>query len=206
MSQRRKEQERCQNCLMRIELCICTIIPSLDTKTKIIIIISKREFKVPTNTGRLAGLALKNSTILLRGDLDQPYDLSEHLGPSGTNFVFYPDEHAQVVTSDIATTAHPLTLIFPDGNWRGAGKMCRRDQVMAGLPRLRLPAGAPSNYRVRKETKAEGLATIEAISRALGIIESPAIQIQLDALLKVMTDRTLKSRGQNCSLIEKTDI
>jgi DTW domain-containing protein YfiP len=77
---------------------------------------------------------------------------------------------------------------------------------MAGLPRLRLPAGAPSNYRVRKETKAEGLATIEAISRALGIIESPAIQIQLDALLKVMTDRTLKSRGQNCSLVEKTDI
>jgi DTW domain-containing protein YfiP len=206
MSQRKKDQERCQNCLMRNELCICTLIPRLDTNTKIIVIISKREFKVPTNTGRLAGLALKNSTILLRGDLDQPYDLTEHLGPSGTNFVFYPDEYAQVVTPDIASAAKPLTLIFPDGNWRGAGKMCRRDQVMAGLPKLRLPAGAPSNYRVRKETKAEGLATIEAISRALGIIESPTIQMQLDALLKVMSDRTLKSRGRIGSIIEKSDI
>ncbi len=195
MSQRKKEHDRCPNCMMRLELCICSLIPALDNKTKIIIIISKREFKVPTNTGRLAGMALSNSVVLLRGDLDQPYDLRDHLGPEGTNFVFYPDADASVVTADLTTKSQPLTLIFPDGNWRGAGKMCRRDPVMVGLPRLRLPAGAPSNYRVRKETKSEGLATIEAISRALGIVEHPSLQTQLDELLKVMTDRTLKSRG-----------
>ena len=195
MSQRKKEQSRCQNCMMRQELCICSLIPNLDTKTKIIVIISKREAKVPTNTGRLAGLALKNSVVLLRGDLDQPYDLSEHLGPIGTNFVFYPDETANVVSSDLASSSLPLTLIFPDGNWRGAGKMCRRDPIMASLPRLRLPAGAPSNYRVRKETKSEGLATIEAIARALGIVENPSVQLNLEQLLKAMTDRTLQSRG-----------
>ena len=180
---------------MRQELCICSLIPNLDTKTKIIVIISKREAKVPTNTGRLAGLALKNSVVLLRGDLDQPYDLSEHLGPIGTNFVFYPDENANVASSDLASSSLPLTLIFPDGNWRGAGKMCRRDPIMASLPRLRLPAGAPSNYRVRKETKSEGLATIEAIARALGIVENPSVQLNLEQLLKEMTDRTLQSRG-----------
>ena len=195
MSQRKKEHDRCPNCMMRQELCICSLIPSLDTKTNIIVIISKREAKVPTNTGRLAGMALKNSVVLLRGDLDQPYDLAEHLGPEGSNFVFYPDETASVVTEDLASGNQALTLIFPDGNWRGAGKMCRRDPVMASLPRLRLPAGAPSNYRVRKETKSEGLATIEAIARALGIVEHPSIQTQLDKLLKVMTDRTLQSRG-----------
>jgi DTW domain-containing protein YfiP len=195
MSQRKKEQERCPNCLMRQELCICSLIPSLDTKTKIIVIISKREAKVPTNTGRLASLALKNSVVLLRGDLDQPYDLSEHLGPKGTNFVFYPDETANVLSTDLTCSRLPLTLIFPDGNWRGAGKMCRRDPVMASLPRLRLPAGAPSNYRVRKDTKSEGLATIEAIARALGIVENPSVQLNLEYLLKAMTDRTLQSRG-----------
>ena len=66
---------------------------------------------------------------------------------------------------------------------------------MASLPRLRLPAGAPSNYRVRKETKSEGLATIEAIARALGIVENPSVQLNLEQLLKAMTDRTLQSRG-----------
>lgn len=195
MRQRKKEHDRCQNCMMRLELCICSLIPNLETKTKVIVIISKREFKVPTNTGRLAGKALTNSIVLQRGDLDQPYDLTDHLGPIGTNYVFYPDESASVVTAEFAALTTPLTLIFPDGNWRGAGKMCRRDPVMAGLPRLRLPAGAPSNYRVRKETKSEGLATIEAISRALGIVEHPSIQLSLDGLLKVMTDRTLQSRG-----------
>jgi DTW domain-containing protein YfiP len=195
MSQRKKEHDRCLNCMMRQELCICLLIPQLDTKTKIIIIISKREAKVPTNTGRLAGLALKNSVVLVRGDLDKPYNLSEHLGPLGTNFVFYPDETAGAVSRELARKGQALTLIFPDGNWRGAGKMCRRDPVMASLPRLRLPAGAPSNYRVRKETKSEGLATIEAISRALGIVEDAKLQTELDQLLKVMTDRTLQSRG-----------
>jgi len=180
---------------MRTELCICSVIPSIDTKTKIVVIISKREIKVPTNTGRLAGLALANSKVLIRGDLDQPYDLNQHLGPQGTNFVFYPDETANILTKEMAVESQHLTFFFPDGNWRAAGKMCRRDPVMATLPRLRLPPGKLSNYRVRKETKEEGLATIEAISRALGIIEHPKIQIQLDELLKIMTDRTLQSRG-----------
>jgi len=195
MGQRKKEHDRCKNCLMRNELCICSLIPTLPTKTTIVIIISKREFKAPTNTGRLAGMALANCTILLRGDLDQPYDLTKYLGPDGTNFVFYPDETASVVTSEYARIDQPLTLIFPDGNWRGAGKMCRRDPVMARLPKLRLPPGEPSNYRVRKETKSEGLATIEAIARALGIVENKSIQFQLENLLKVMTTRTLQSRG-----------
>jgi hypothetical protein len=48
---------------------------------------------------------------------------------------------------------------------------------------------------VRKETKSEGLATIEAIARALGIIENPDIQSQLEVLLRVMVDRVLASRG-----------
>jgi len=195
MSLRKKHHERCARCYMRRELCLCASVPLIQNATKVILIISKREFRVPTNTGRLASLALANSVALVRGDLEQPYDLNEHLGPEGTNFVFYPDDEAQVATPEMASPGAPLTLIFPDGNWRGAGKMCRRDPVTATLPRMKLPPGPPSHYRVRKETKNEGLATVEAIARALGIVESPQIQWQLEQLLELMAERTMASRG-----------
>lgn len=180
---------------MRRELCICPDIPVLNTLTRVILVIHRREFGVPTNTGRLANLALANSKILLRGDLQRPYDLSAHLGPAGSNLLFYPSDDAEVLTAEFAKEHGPCTLIFPDGNWRGAGKMCRRDPVMAGLPKVKLPPGPPSNYRVRKETKEEGLATIEAVARALGIVENEDTQRQLDELLKLMADRTMASRG-----------
>ena len=195
MSQKRKPVERCDRCYMRLELCFCAEIPSISLATKVVVVVSKREFLIPTNTGRLAVEALANSVILQRGDLEAPYELSEHLGPEGTNFVFYPSDDAIVLSPEMALPDQPCTLIFPDGNWRGAGKMCRRDPVMARLPKVKLPPGPPTNYRVRKETKTEGLATIEAIARALGILEGPEPQVLLEGALNTMADRTLQSRG-----------
>jgi len=195
MSGRKKPHERCQRCLMRLADCLCAAIPVIATATKVIVVVSKRECSVPTNTGRLAGLALSHSVVLQRGDRDNPYDLSDHLGPEGSNLVFYPSDDAMVLTEQMPAHPGPYTLIFPDGNWRGAGKMCRRDPVMAKLPKVKLPPGPLTRYLVRKETKAEGLATIEAIARALGIVENAATQAQLEALLRLMVDRTLASRG-----------
>jgi DTW domain-containing protein YfiP len=89
----------------------------------------------------------------------------------------------------------PLNLVVPDGNWRQTGKMIRRDGDMAQIPRVTLPVGNPSAYRIRTERRQEGLATIEAIARALGIIESPEVQAALEDLLAVKVSRTLASRG-----------
>ncbi|MCC6998050.1 MAG: DTW domain-containing protein, partial [Deltaproteobacteria bacterium] len=58
-----------------------------------------------------------------------------------------------------------------------------------------LPLGAPSAYRLRREPKVGGLATFEAIARALGILESPAVEATLTALLERMVTATLRTRG-----------
>ena len=68
MSVRKKYDERCTRCLMKQDLCICAEIPKISLATKIIVLTSKREILVPTNTGRLACEALENSAILVRGD------------------------------------------------------------------------------------------------------------------------------------------
>lgn len=194
-SSRKKPAERCRSCLMRRENCLCAEIPVIALATKIVLVVSKREIIVPTNTGRLACQALKNSAVLIRGDLDRPYDLNEHL-QSGENLVLYPSDDAQILTSElVATFKRPLTLVVPDGNWRQTYKMRKRDPVMARLIPVKVSLGRPSEYRVRNESKAEGLATIEAIARALGVLEHADVQTQLETLMGIMVTRTLQSRG-----------
>jgi DTW domain-containing protein YfiP len=181
---------------MRQELCLCADIPTLTLGTKLILVMNKREIKVPTNTGRLAAQALPHSVILSRGVEDAPYDLAEHLPQDRPAILLYPAEDATVLTPEWVQEHGPFHLVVPDGNWRQTSKMRRRDPIMATLPCVRLPPGPPSAYRVRKETKAEGLATMEAIARTLGILEGPDVQKALEDLLQLMVTRTLASRGQ----------
>lgn len=198
MSVRKKYDQRCHRCCMKHELCLCAELQPQSLPTKVIIITTKREAKVPTNTGRLAALSLANSITLIRGDQDQPYDLNDHLSEGRQGLLLYPGPDAEVLTPDlIREIGEPVDLVVPDGNWRQTSKMCRRDPRMAQLRAVKLAPGDATRYRVRKETKAEGLATIEAIARALGVIESKHVQEKLEELFETMVSRTLASRGLN---------
>ena len=89
-------------------------------------------------------------------------------------------------------------LVVPDGNWRQAGKLRARVPGLAALPCAFLPDAPPSAYRLRAEPREGGLATLEAIAHALRVLEGergPPIADALLALLGVLVDRTLASRG-----------
>jgi hypothetical protein len=60
---------------------------------------------------------------------------------------------------------------------------------------VRLPEGPPTRWGVRREYHPQGLATYEAIARALGIIESPEVREGMETLFDVMVQRILLSRG-----------
>ena len=53
----------------------------------------------------------------------------------------------------------------------------------------------PSIYRLRSEAHAHGLATIEAIARALAVLEGPEIEAALELPFRAMVERTLWARG-----------
>jgi DTW domain-containing protein YfiP len=89
----------------------------------------------------------------------------------------------------------PVTLFVPDGNWRQAFKVRARVPGLSQVPCVTLPPGPPSIYRLRSEAHAEGLATIEAIARAMGILEGVHVQDALEHVFKAMVERTLWARG-----------
>jgi DTW domain-containing protein YfiP len=157
----------------------------------------ERELTLPTGTAQLAKLTLSNFELRVRGIRDKPMS-NEGLTPEGRqSLVLYPSEEAQELNNDyLAKLTMPISLIVLDGNWRQAAKMGSRIAELRHVPRVKLPMGAPSEYRLRQEHRQDGMSTFEAIARSLGIIEGAEIQQELEAIFKIRVERTLWSRGK----------
>lgn len=175
---------------MHLSLCICSLIPRLETRSRLVLVMHKAERRKPTNTGHLATRSLVNSETIVRGVEGQPDP--EVTWPDGTvPLLLYPSEGAEV----LAPQDRPVTLIVPDGNWRQASKVRLRVRSLRDVRCVTLPVGPPTSYRLRSESVPNGLATIEAIARAFGILEGPEVQEALETIFRTMVERTLWIRG-----------
>jgi DTW domain-containing protein YfiP len=201
VSRRKKPDQRCKTCQMRHELCLCKEIAQCRSDIKITsrisILMHYREFSGTTNTARLAYLSLPGAELFIRGRLESPLEPEKILKIEDFDPVLlYPSEDAVVLEPDfLKQFRKPINLIVPDGNWRQAAKVAKREAFLKDVPRVFLPQTSASLYRLRREPKSGGLATFEAISRALGIIEGPGLSQRLDKLFDKMVTRTLESRG-----------
>jgi DTW domain-containing protein YfiP len=173
------------------------MIPRIETRTRLMLIMHRTELIKTTNTGRLAAACLVNSEVLVRGRHAAPSE-AIHIAPGSQPVLLYPAEDAVPLAELaplLASTGQSVTLIVPDGNWRQASKVRGRVPGLARVPCAILPAGTPSIYRLRAEAHPAGLATIEAVARAMGILEGPEVERALDLPFRAMVERTLWSRG-----------
>ncbi len=145
----------------------------------------------------LAKLTLSNFDLRVRGIRDEPMS-NEGLTPEERqSLVLYPAEDAQELNRAYLTKlTKPISLIVLDGNWRQAAKMASRIAELRDVPRVKLPVGAASEFRLRHEHRDDGMSTFEAIARSLGIIEGASVQQELETIFKIRVERTLWSRGQ----------
>ncbi|MGZ3744471.1 MAG: tRNA-uridine aminocarboxypropyltransferase [Pseudobdellovibrionaceae bacterium] len=197
LSRKRKTKDPCPVCYLNRNLCICDSIPHLNLKTKLCIVVHHRELKRTTNTGRLALKALPNSEMRVRGEAREALDLSDLLVPEYRSLLFYPAEEALDLTSEyVLADSRPIQLIVPDGNWRQASKVHYRHPELKCIPRVMIKAPNRAKFHMREEHTKEGMATLEAIACALGVIEGEAVKAALMELYKVKLVATLSGRGQ----------
>ncbi len=193
---RRNNLERCTTCAMHETLCICALVPRLETRTRLELIVHCREERKPTNTGQLAARCLPRSNVSIVGDRERPLGLAPPTDREQPVLLFPADD--AVPLTRFAACERPIVLIVPDGSWRQASKMRKRIPGLAAVPCVTLPDPGPTSYRLRAEAHAGGLATFEAIARALCILEGeagPAIEAAMLAVFRVMVERTLWLRG-----------
>ena len=194
MSRRDNADARCPRCRVHASLCVCALIPRIATRTRLVLVVHRREERKPTNTGRLAIECLSNSQAILRGHESSPVAPFAWDGSTQPLLLF---PHADAIPiARFAASERPITLIVPDGTWRQAAKVRARVPGLSDVPCVSIEREAPTMYRLRHETRDGGLATIEAIARALGVLEGGHVRSALEKVFRAMVERTLWSRGQ----------
>ncbi|MFC5695695.1 tRNA-uridine aminocarboxypropyltransferase [Pseudomonas sp. GCM10022186] len=169
----------CPRCQRPASHCLCPLIPHLASRTRVLLLQHPSEVNHALNTARLAALGLENAELRVGERFE---DLGERLAdPHYRACLLFPGEEARSLVEMAASDPRPLLLVVPDGTWRKARKLLHLNPELRALPRVTLPAGLTSRYRLRKAPMAGALSTLEAVTVALDILEAPA---RFDELLR----------------------
>lgn len=184
---------RCERCQRPIAHCLCPLIPSLDSRTRVVVLQHPSETSHALNTARLAALGLINAELRVGEVFD---DLETLLATPGYRPVLlFPGDGAEVLQAYGEGSDLPLLLIVPDGTWRKARKMLYLNPLLEALPRVTLGEVAPSRYRLRKAPEPGALSTIEAVVQALNVLEGAG---RFDPVLRpfeALIEGQIKSMG-----------
>lgn len=168
---------QCERCLRPQAHCLCPLIPSLDSRTRVLVLQHPSEVRHALNTAKLAALGLRNAELRV-GEVFE--DLAELLEvPGYRSALLFPGDEAQPLVT--YADERPWLLVVPDGTWRKASKLLHMNPLLAALPRVTLAQVRPSRYRLRKAPADGALSTLEAVVQALNVLEAP---VCFDALLK----------------------
>lgn len=176
---------RCDRCLL--QYCLCAEIPTIATATRVVIVRHHRELFRGSNTGRLAHLALPNSELV-----DQGEDGRATMPALDGAWLVFP---AGPVTEP-PIVPPPRAIVVLDATWSQARRMFRKIEALRGLPILRLPEAPMPAQRLRESPAPGAVSTIEAIARALRMLEGDGAAAPLERLFEVAVARMAQSGRQ----------
>lgn len=217
---------RCARCALPEVACLCAALVPTPARTRVVVLMHFAEHKKPTNTGRLVPMLVEGAEVRLRGlpgdyDPDRDprrrppgrgpaagaargarVDMHDLLDPARRLLLLEPD--GAPLAEVAAAEQRPVTLLVADGTWRQARRTVNREPALAAATRVRLPDGPAGRYRLRDSGAPERLATLEAVARALGVLDGPEVQAHLEAVFDQLVERTLRLRGRPDLLVDPT--
>ncbi|MCL7462630.1 DTW domain-containing protein [Pseudomonas sp. NW5] len=184
---------RCVRCQRPLSHCLCPLIPRVSNRTRVLVLQHPDEAGHALNTARLAVLGLEKAELRCAEHFET---LAQELAGQSVGLLF-PGEGAQLVSPAGADNALSLDcLIVPDGTWRKARRLLYCNPWLETLPRLALPSGLTSRYRLRKAPGPGALSTIEAIVQCLNALEGEG---RFDPLLRpfeALIDAQIAAMGE----------
>jgi DTW domain-containing protein YfiP len=168
-----------------VDLCLCDDIPRVVTRTHVVIVRHALEAPKPSNTGRLAAMALTSSELHDHGRFGVALPPSLFTAP-GT-CLLYPDGPPTVPAPP------PQRLIVLDGSWSQARRMLHRIPELRRLPRLCLPAPDQPRRSLRRAPAPHQMSTLQAITSALRLLEGPAVARPLEELHALVIERSARA-------------
>lgn len=182
----------CWRCRRPRPVCYCALLPSLPTRTRVVLLQHPRERRVGIGTARMTHLSLPNSE-LHEGVIFEEEPRIMALAGDPTTAVLFPGGDP-----DPAAGPPVRSLIVIDGTWWQARKMLAVNPRLAAARRIGVLPRAPGNYRIRREPRPECLATVEAVASALAALEGePARFDEMLRAFEFMVDRQIEHQARS---------
>lgn len=195
-------REVCMNCRRPRLVCYCAHLVPLQTSLRVVILQHPREARVPISTARMAHLMLPNSELHRGVDFGAHPRVQELVADPDAALLF-PGEGA--LDPETVDAGSVRTLVVLDGTWPQARKVLKQNPILGRLRRIGLVPERPGNYRIRRPPTPDCLATIEAVSSVLGVLERAperfqsmlsAFTFMVDRQLELTAARTGPPRGR----------
>ena len=193
---------RCPRCSLPPRWCTCDMLPPVETRLTVQVLIHRLEQCRPSSTGKLVGRAVAGAAchVYQRGNryFEATGYPADALEAGRELWVLHPtgDPLPEPAVAKAAGPQPPPAVLLLDGSWRQAGEMLAS---MQGRGRcLRLPATAtsePSRYWLRDQAKPEQLCTAEALMGVLKAVGEPEAARQLRLHFELHVYATLLVRG-----------
>ncbi len=185
----------CPRCRRPLRVCYCAALPTLATRTRIVILQHPRERDMPIGTARMAQLCLPEAKLHVGIRWGESADFQRAISdPARPAILLSPGPTAKNILRD--PPLGPVTLVVVDGTWSQAKVVVRDNPCLQALPRYAFATPEPSQYRIRKEPRAEYVSTIEALMHVLGVLEGdPARFRALLDPLNAMVDAQLHAKA-----------
>jgi DTW domain-containing protein YfiP len=174
----REPRAVCLRCSRPVSVCWCAHLPSIPTRTRVVILQHPRERYVAIGTGKMAAMCLTSASLHLGVEFENDRAVRAALAdPSQPAALLWPGEGAIDIAESPPTG--PITLVVIDGTWATAKKLVRVNPFLASLPRYAFAPRAPSAYRIRREPRDDYVSTIEAVAHVLTVLEGDHFQPML---------------------------
>ncbi len=200
------EVDRCEHCKKPKSICVCDRIPTLETKTRILVLQHPQESDEELGTVPLLTKALPRCTVKVGLSWSS---LAHALGESADNArwaVVYPTKLDEEV-SETERAQEVLLLdkkgrlrdddqrvkgvVVLDGSWSQARTLWWRNAWLLKLGRVMVTPREPSIYgKMRKEPRREYVSTLEAIADVLVALGEPEdVRTELRKAMRTMVQR-----------------
>ena len=180
--------DRCLQCMMRKEHCVCDCVPMINSPIPILVVRHWKERNKPSNTARLANLAIPNLRIVDYGAPEAAW--SPNILNLPEPALLFPGTNGPLL--DYV----PQTIVVVDGSWPQARKLVNKLPELAAMPRIEVAQPVQQPVRLRQPPIPEGMSTIEAIARLLDHLSGPGAGAPLDSLYQQVVTSTIAARGR----------
>jgi len=191
---------------LQLKWCVCASIAPVTLSFNLLVFRHWKESWRTSNTGRLANLAIENASIVDYGAPNTVFEDSSFRAPN--TFLLFPSlshSHGLLETATEPQSV-PLetlrknstsiaNLVAVDASWGQARKLVRRVPALKDLPRVSIQPAVSGTTRLRRPPFPGAMATIEAISAAVRVLDGPDPANTLDSLFACFVQNARAQRG-----------